>query len=87
MITSAIITILYYVILAICSPIFLLNDVSLNSSISTSLTTGGAYLHAVNNFVPVDTAVTILSVSLGLEIAYLTFKAIGWVIRKIPSIN
>jgi hypothetical protein len=87
MITSFIITLLYYAINLLLSPISLLGDVVLNTNFTTTLTTAGGYLSSLNNFLPVDTMITILGISLTFELAYITYKVIMWVIKKIPFIN
>jgi len=87
MIITAIINLLYTIITFILSPISALPDATLNSSFSTSIATAGTYYHALNVVLPVDTMLTIFWLSLGIELGYFIFKAIMWVVKKIPGIN
>jgi hypothetical protein len=87
MITTAILGIIYAFIFAITSPLRLLADVSLDSNFASSIQTASGYYHAVNGFIPVDTMLTILGISLVFEGLYLTYKLIMWVIKKIPGIS
>ena len=87
MITSAILNMLYVFIYIITSPIRLFSDVTLNSNFTSSISTASGYLHSLNVLLPIDTVITILGVSLVFELVYLTFKAIMWVIKKVPTLN
>jgi hypothetical protein len=87
MITGALLNIVYYFIYAITSPLRLLGDVVLNSNFASSITTASGYYHSVNTILPIDSMITILGVSLTIELSYATFKVIMWVIKKIPTIN
>jgi hypothetical protein len=87
MITDALLNMIYYFIYAITSPLRLLGDVTLNSNFTSSITTASGYYHSVNTIIPMDTMITILGISLAIELAYATFKVIMWVIKKIPTVN
>ena len=87
MIADAILYIIYGIVYLLCQPILLLSNVTLPSGLTSALTTASGYIHALNVILPIDTILAILGVSLALELAYLTFKIIMWVIRKIPTIN
>jgi len=87
MIITALLNILYFIISLLLAPIASFSDVTLSSSFTSAITTAGGYLHSLNAILPVDTMLTILGVSLTFELAYLTFKIIMWVLRKIPTIN
>jgi hypothetical protein len=87
MITDGIITLLYGAVLILTSPLRLLNDVSLSSSFNSSITTAGKYFHSLNEILPISTMIEILGISLAFELAYLTYKGIMWVIKKIPSVD
>lgn len=87
MIITGILDLVYGFIFLITSPIRLLPDVALDSNFGSSLTTAGGYLHPLNIILPVDTMLQILLISLGIELAYLMFKVIMWVIAKIPTLN
>lgn len=87
MITNFILTILYYSIVAITSPLRLLPDVSLSPDIANAISTAGAYLNSFSFIIPVGTIVSIFGLFLAIEGGILLFKGINWLIRKIPFIN
>jgi len=87
MITNFILSILYYSIVAITSPLRLLPDVSLSPEISNSIATAGAYMNSIDFIVPTTTIMTIFGLFLAVEFGILSFKGINWLIRKIPGIN
>ena len=87
MIITAFLTIIYNFIALLLSPLSLLGNVSLNSGFTSALTTAGGYYNSLNGILPVDTMLTIFSVSLAIEGAYLVYKIIMWVLSKIPGIN
>ncbi len=87
MITTAIIYLLYFVIKLFLLPFTLLSDVTINSSFSSGVATASGYINSMNTYIPIDTMLTILGIAIGLETAFLSYKFIMWIIRKIPSIN
>ena len=87
MIITGILNLLYGIIFLITSPIRLFSDVVLPSGITSGLGFASGYLSALNAILPIDTILEIFAVFLGFELAYFTWKAIMWVIRKIPTIN
>jgi HD-like signal output (HDOD) protein len=87
MIFDAILYLFYGAITFLTAPLLLLGDVSLDSNLTTSITTASSYYHSVNSILPMDTMLAILGISLTIELAYATYKLIMWVIKKIPTIN
>lgn len=87
MITDAFITVIYSIISVILSPLSLLPDVTANSSITAGINAASGYLASANVFFPVDTVLEILAFVVVFEIAYLAYKVIMWVLRKIPGIS
>lgn len=87
MIITAIINLVYNVLIFILSPISSLPDATLNSNITSSLATAGSYYHSLNSILPIDTMLVIFGVSLGIELGYFIYKAIMWVVKKIPGVN
>ena len=87
MILTAVLTILYGAIRLILTPILILNDVVLDSNITTAFTKAGEYLANVNQVLPVSTILAVIGVFLGVEVFILLWKTINWLIRKIPTIN
>jgi len=87
MITTFIITILYYSIVAITSPLRLLPDVALPNDMINSIQTASTYIYAIDVAIPTGTILTIFGLFIAVESGVLLFKGINWIIRKIPSIN
>lgn len=85
MIVTAFIQTIYYLVYAICSPFLLLPNVTLPQAFADTITTASGYLSSLNSFLPIDTIITILKISIAIEVAYLTFKLIMWVIKRIPT--
>lgn len=87
MITELLLTFIYTIIQVIISPIILLPDVSMSSSLATSIHTASGYIASFNNFLPLTTMLSILGIYLVIEGAVLTYRLIMWVIKKIPTVN
>jgi len=87
MITTGILYLIYFAVLALTSPLRLLNDVSLSSSLTDAITTASGYISSVNEFIPVDTLLSVLSAILVIEVAVLSYKLIMWVLTKIPGVS
>jgi len=87
MIITALLNLVYVFIQLILSPLALLGDVSLSSSFSSSIATAGGYYNSLNAILPMDTMITILGVFLAIEGAYVVYKIIMWIIKKIPTLN
>lgn len=85
MITEIIITIFYGILWVLISPIRLLGDVSVNSSVAAAISTASGFLASINTFLPATTLLTILGIFLGVEVSILIYKLIMWVIRRIPG--
>lgn len=84
MIITAILNVIFTFIQFILSPLLLLPDVTLDPNFSSSLTTAGTYYHSLNGILPIDTMLQILGVSIALESAYLFYKLLMWLLRKVP---
>lgn len=85
MITTGIINALYAIVYIISSPLRLLNDVTMPVAFSNAMATVAGYLKAIDTVVPIDTIITILKISIAIEVAYLTYKLVMWVIRRFPT--
>jgi len=85
MITTGIINALYAIVYLISSPLRLLNDVVMPVSFSNAMQTVSGYLKALDTILPIDTVLTLLYISVGIEIAYLTYKLVMWVIKRFPT--
>jgi len=62
-----------------------LPDVSLNSNFLSSVSTASGYMSGLNAILPIGTILTILLFYVTFEGGYLAFKAIYWVIRRLPT--
>jgi len=87
MIGSAFLYLLYGAVYVILSPLRLLDDVTLNSSIATNIATYNGYLGTADQFFPAYTLVVIFAIIIGIEFAIFTYKGIMWLVRKVPGIS
>lgn len=87
MITSAILYIILAFIVLITSPFRLLDDVSLNSSIGSSIATASGYISPINDFFPVNTILIVFGILIVYEVILGSYKIIKWVYNKIPGVN
>lgn len=87
MITTQILNLLFNLISLVLTPLSSYPDVVLSTNFTTALANVGGYYHSLNVILPMDTMLEILGVSLTIEGAYLIYKLIMWVIKKIPMIN
>jgi len=87
MIITAILTILYFALRALISPLLLLPNASLPPEIGEAISSVGGKLAAIDMIIPVDTILAILGSFIAIEAAIFVYKTIMWVIKKIPTIN
>lgn len=85
MIFNGIILAFYSLIFLLSAPIRLLPSVTIPASFASAMDTASGYLTAVNSFIPVDTILLLLNIFVGIEIAYLTYKFIMWVVKRFPT--
>lgn len=64
-----------------------LPDVSANSAFGTAISIGSSYISAIHSFIPLltITLLAIIAFDVLFESAYLLFKVVYWVIRRIPT--
>jgi hypothetical protein len=84
---TLILNLIYLVVAALLSPITLLPNVVLNSGFGASITTGMGYLMSFDFIFPVGTLISLLGISVSIEVAYFAYKIIMWIIKKIPTVN
>lgn len=87
MIGTAVLTLLYFTILGITTPIRNLADVTSEPDFISAINTASGYISAFDNFLPMGTLITILGLFIAFELFYFTYKVVMWVIKKIPTIN
>lgn len=87
MISSGVLTIFYYFILLVGSPLTLFPDVSLPAGVASAISSASSYAHILDVVLPVSTLITFIGFYLGIEVAIFTYKIIKWIYQKIPGIN
>jgi len=87
MIVNTLLLALYGIISLLLTPIKLLDDVSLDPNVHNSILTARTYLANINIVLPVSTILAILGIILTIETFILLYKAVNWLIRKIPTID
>lgn len=85
MILTGLLTLIYYMVLLLTSPLRLLDDVSVESGFGSSIATAGGYINNINNFFPISTLMTIFLIILGIELGIAVYKLIMWLLRRIPT--
>jgi len=59
----------------------------LQSEVQASLASLSPYFATINQVVPITTLLSVLALFLVIEAAILGYKAVMWVVRKIPGIS
>jgi len=85
MIVTAFLNIVYSFVFVITAPLRLFSNVSLPAALTTSLTTAGEYLTAVQQFFPITAMLSVLAFVLSVEVAIGIYKGIMWLIKRIPT--
>jgi len=85
MITTAFLTLIFAFVYIVTAPLRLTADVSLPAAFTAAIVTAGQYLSSVQAYFPIDTLLIVLSFVIGVEIAIGVYKAIMWLIRRIPT--
>lgn len=87
MITTALIGLLYYVLLLITAPLRLLPNAVLPGFLEDGLAAVGGSLPILNDVFPVSSLIYVLGLVLALEGAIFSYKVIRWTYQKIPGIS
>lgn len=85
MIVTLLLNMIYGILWVILAPVRLLPDITLSNSFITSIETASGYLSSLNNFVPIDTIITLLGIFIAIELAYLSYKLIMWFVKRFPT--
>lgn len=85
MILQALIHTIYLLIYAVTSPIRLLPDVTMPVGFTNAMEQASRNISGLNNIFPIDTVLTLLKLYIIIEGAYLTYKLIMWLIRRVPT--
>lgn len=87
MIIEAFLFVIYIFVYAITRVVTLFPDTQLPETFSTTFSEVGAVLAPLNAVVDIPTLFFLISLVVSIELAYLTWKGINWIIRKIPTIS
>ena len=87
MIISLILQLILAALFAVISPILLLPDVSLSSSVPTAIATASGYLGLINQVVPLATLFIVFGTVLIIENTHFGYKLIRWIYQKIPGVS
>jgi len=87
MITTGILYLIYFFITAVLSPLLLFDDVTIPTSITSSISSASSYLHILDTVIPIDSLIAIISIVVIIETGIFTYKLIRWVYQKIPGVN
>ena len=87
MITTAILTILFYAIDLLLMPLKLFADATISPNITTAITSASNSLALLDVIIPIGTLIAVIGAFLTIETFIFTYKLIMWAIAKIPMIN
>jgi len=85
MITTLFLNLIYAIIYVLTTPIRALPDVALDGGFGVAITTASGYLSSFDSFIPVTTILTLLALYISIEVAYLTYKLIMWLVKRFPT--
>lgn len=87
MITGFLLTILQTIVSAVLTPFQALPDVALDPNLINGIANVQGIMSTIEPIFPLETLLNILGIVVGIEIAIFTYKAIMWLIKKIPTIS
>lgn len=87
MITGFLLTILQTIVSAVLTPFQALPDVALDPNLINGIANVQGIMSTIEPIFPLETLLSILGIVVGIEIAIFTYKAIMWLIKKIPTIS
>jgi len=87
MITDILLQVLVIIISFVLSPLTLLPDATLPASLIQAYGNVQGFAATVNPIFPLDTLFEVLGVVLVVEVAIFGYKAVYWLIKKIPMIS
>ena len=85
MIISIILNVIYYFIYFIFSPLAFAPIASFSPAFDTSFSNSLGYLTPLNAVIPLETIFLLISISMGIEIAYWSYKGIMWIVKRIKG--
>lgn len=87
MITTGLLTLLYWAIYAVLTPLRLLPDATLPAGVADAIGTASEHLSAVSIVLPTGSLLAVLGIFLSVEAALFLYKTLMWIVKKIPTIN
>lgn len=87
MITTLFLNVFYTFLSFILSPILSQADVSVSSSVLNAVTNIQGFLTSAAPVFPITTLLSVLGIVITVEIGILVYKAIMWLVKKIPMIS
>lgn len=85
MVTGFILLIVYYFLVVLLSPFYLVDDVSVESGFGSAIHSASEYLANINQVFPLSTLFTIFLIILSIEGILASYKIIMWVVRRFPT--
>lgn len=85
MITSAILYIFAGAFRILMYPIRNMQDVSLPVDLTSAITEAVGKINSLNFALPISTMFAILTLVVGIEVSVFTYKAVMWLIRRLPT--
>jgi len=86
MITDAFLSLIYFFVFVITSPLRLLSDVSISPSFLTSINTAKGYIASIDPFLPLSNAlIPVLGILITYETGYFGYKIIMWIVKRFPT--
>jgi len=85
MIITTFLNFIFQAILILLFPILSAPNASISSQILDSIYTVNQWYKNLNQFIPIDTLLTIFSILLTIELLIATYKVIMWTLKRFPT--
>lgn len=85
MITSLLLSLIFGFVWAITTPLRILPDVVLSSSLTSAIQTANQYIAPINTVAPLTDLLAIFALVLAIESSIFLYKVIMWIIKRIPT--
>lgn len=87
MLVSVFLTLAYWLIKILLSPLLLLPNSTLSASFASAIISANGYFSALNAFVPTTTLVSVVILTVLIEGYIFTLKIINWLSKKVPVVG
>lgn len=85
MIIDIFFSLIYAFFVAISYPLTLLPVASLSEQVNLGMEKAMFYIKPINSVIPLETIFNIITILMGIELAYFIYKGIMWVIKRIKG--